>query len=248
MVSIAWASNWQYTNYVPSGVAEGWQSAMSVPRRNYVTSSKAVRDGLVLVSEPWDLGVIMGNLLGENGGLGNGTLVAKSSGLEGSAGTFLVRVNVTGLNATALSNTASLNFTMSSMETGERISCGQNFGGGDAEFWMNRGETNGFDNVFYTDKVSTGLVLDERWDLTMIVDRSLWEVFLMGGQRSATQTFYSKGVLDTVTVAATDLNEGAQVSVTVRELKSTWTGQEDGMGVVTGNDTMMMKGRSDFWT
>ena len=213
-----------------------------------MTSSEAVRDGLVLVSEPWDLGSVEGVVLGENDSLGDGTLVAKSSGLEGSKGTFLVRVNVTGLNATALPNTASLNFTMSSTETGERLSCGQNFGGGDAEFWMNRGETNGFDNVFYTDKVSTGLVLDDRWDLTVIVDRSVWEVFLMGGQRSGTQTFYSKGMLDTVTIVARDLNEEAQVSVIVRELKSIWTGQEDGMGVVTGNDTMMVKGRSDFWT
>ena len=213
-----------------------------------MTNSKAVRDELVLVSEPWNLGSVGGAVLGENGSLGNGTLVARSSGLEGSKGTFLVKVNVTGLNATVLQNTASLNFTMSCAETGERISCGQNFGGGDAEFWMNRGETNGFDNVFYTDKVSTGLVLDDRWDLTMIVDRSVWEVFLMGGQRSGTQTFYSRGVLDMVTVVATDLNEEAQVSVTVKELKSTWADQENGMGVVTGNDTMMMKGRSGFWT
>ena len=51
-----------------------------------------------------------------------------------------------------------------------------------------------------------------------------------------------------MTVAGTDLNEGAQACVTVRELKSTWTGREDGMGVVTGNDTMVMKGGSDSWT
>ena len=168
---------------------------MSVPRRNYLTNSAALRDALVLVSEPWHLSPVMGAVLGSDAGLGNGTLVARSSGVEGSAGTFLLQAIVTGLNAMVLPNTASLNFTFSSTEKGERIRCGQNFGG-DVEFWMDRGETNGFDNVFFPDEVSTGLVSEERWDLTMIVDRSVWEVFLMGGQRSATQTFYSKGVLD----------------------------------------------------
>lgn len=105
---------------------------------------------------------------------------------------------------------------------------------------MDRGNTTAFENPFFTDKVSTGLVLQNQqaWELLMVVDRSIWEVFLAGGQRSATQTYFSRGLLDEVEVSVQGLNEGAEVRVQVWELKSTWEGEEGSGGVVMGNATV----------
>ena len=88
--------------------------------------------------------------------------------------------------------------------------------------------------------MSVGLVLGDSYDLTVIVDGSVAEVFLLGGQRSATQTYYVSeegGVLDQVKVEALDLMASSRVSVEVRELRSGWKGEENANGVVTGNTT-----------
>ncbi|KPI43568.1 Extracellular exo-inulinase [Cyphellophora attinorum] len=230
-VSMAWASNWQYTNYVPTGPAEGWQSAASLPRRNWVQDS--VRGGYVLASYPYDLDVVLGRELGSSENLVNDTLVATADA-SNTTGAFAISANITGLNTTLLSNTASLNITIRSSATGETLTSGQTFAG-DATFWMDRGNTTAFDNPFFTDKVSTALVLQDAWELLMVVDRSVWEVFLLGGERSATQTFFAEGMMNEVEVSVAALNEGSVVSVKVWELKSTWAEMEEGMGDVRGN-------------
>jgi beta-fructofuranosidase len=51
-IDIAWASNWQYTNRVPTA-SEGWRSIMSLPRAHYLTN--ATRIGWVLVTEPYNI-------------------------------------------------------------------------------------------------------------------------------------------------------------------------------------------------
>ena len=70
-----------------------------------------------------------------------------------------------------------------------------------------------------------------------------------GGQRSATQSFFGKGQLDTLTIGAEELNPGTVVSYEVYGLRSTWAGQEDAQGNVVGNVTKSGgKVRREVWT
>ena len=235
VASIAWASNWQYTNYVPTGPREGWQSAMSLPRRNYLT--KTDRVGYTLVSEPWDLGPVIGEVLGRSDDLGEGMFEANSS--SGGGGAMMLQVNITNLNTTGIPNTASLNFTFSSSTTNESIRGGQNFGG-DPSFWLDRGDARGFENPFFVDKVSVGLIFEDSYNLTVIVDGSVVEAFLVGGEKSATQTYYltQKGdVLDQLMVTASGLMNTSKISVQARALMSGWVAGENDGGIVTGNST-----------
>jgi beta-fructofuranosidase len=73
-VSIAWASNWQYSQQVPTGQLEGWRSAMGLPRKNFIT--KAQRIGWVLGSVPYDLSPLYDAQFVSNDSLGNATIAA----------------------------------------------------------------------------------------------------------------------------------------------------------------------------
>lgn len=105
---------------------------------------------------------------------------------------------------------------------------------------MDRGHTS-FGDVFFTDKVSTALVMEDSWDMVMVVDRSTWEVFLNQGSSSATMTFFPAGALDTVVVRTSGVNTGAKVSVSVYELDSAWLSEENGNGIVMGNSTQSVR-------
>ena len=52
-ISIAWASNWQYSQVAPTGQLEDWRSSMSLPRVNYLRN--ITRIGYTLHSAPYDL-------------------------------------------------------------------------------------------------------------------------------------------------------------------------------------------------
>lgn len=230
-VSIAWASNWEYCNNVPTGPQEGWQSAMSLPRVNYLKNVS--RTGWDLVSEPYNLSAVTPSKpLASNANLGNGSLFATLEDL--GSGVIMVNASIMSLNVSSVSATASMNITILSSATGEMLTAGQFLQTG--EFWMDRGATS-FSNALFTDKVSTTFVPGNSWDMLMVVDRSVWEVFLNQGTSSATLTFFPEGAMDTVFVRSSGVNAEAIVSVSVYELESAWKSEENGNGVVSGNST-----------
>ena len=148
------------------------------------------------------------------------------------------QANITNVPAAAnASGTA--NFTFSSSVSDEFISGGF-YLGGDTPFFINRGGIKGFDNPFFTDKLSTNNIINSNgtWTVMGVIDRSILEVFLDGGDRSATNTFFPQEPLDTMTFGTEELNAGVQVTLTVRSLKSTWQSQENVNGTVVGNATM----------
>jgi beta-fructofuranosidase len=247
--SIAWASNWQYTNYVPSGPREGWQSAMTVARRNWLTNDDG-RLGWSLMALPVDLSPILGDQILDESDIGgsNGSASVTATNVTGA---LLIQANVTNLNTTGLPVTASLNFTVSSSTSGKEIGGGQYFSG---DFFLDRGNSGwGRENPFFTDKVSVSLTIGDSYQLMILVDRSVVEVFLDGGVRSATQTYYSDDLMDTVSVRCSGLGDDAQVSVAVWELESAWAPVENDQGVVVGNDTEPTRagrrwlGSEEFW-
>ena len=227
---MAWASNWQYTSQVPTGDAEGWRSQMSLPRRNYLKRAEMI--GWVMVSEPYNIQSIFESELAVNESLGNGSIVMDYSQTSGA---LYFEANVTGLTEDTLAG--SLNFTFTSSVSGEYVNGGTFVG---AQTWLNRGAANAFsDNIFFTDKFSVNVPygMQGTWRISGVIDRSIIEVFVNGGEASATNTFYTNEPLDLMRIGAAGISSDATVSVAVWALESGWSGQASANGTVVGNVT-----------
>ncbi|KAF5355425.1 hypothetical protein D9758_006410 [Tetrapyrgos nigripes] len=218
-VSIAWASNWQYTQVAPTA-SEGWRSAMSLPCRNFLTN--VTRLGWDLVSEPYNLSPILGPQLASHDALLNTSLAVDYSNVSSNAIYF--EANVTGLlHISSIPTTSFLNFTFSSPTSGESLSGGYQFGA-DNPFFLDRGKTNGFDNPYFTDKFSVSQILDPSgtWSISGLIDRSIFEVFLDRATFSGTTTFFPAEPLSHFTIATGDVPQGAAVKAVVYAVESVW--------------------------
>ncbi|CZS90124.1 related to SUC2-invertase (sucrose hydrolyzing enzyme) [Rhynchosporium agropyri] len=239
-VFIAWASNWQYAQQVPTGSEEGWRSAMSLPRTSHLIRN-ATRTGWALSSYPYDLSPVMSDSIASSQSLKNGSIIADYSTVSSGALYFQV-------NCTSIKPQGTLNFTLSASSTRESVSGGF-YLEGDNPFWVSRANVLGFGqtNPFFTEKFSVGNTLNKDGTFTLegVIDRSILEVFLDRGRNSGTFTFFSEGVLDTIEIRTAGLNEDALVSVGIWGLKSTWAPQagSDGLvhGNVGGNQTQVIK-------
>jgi beta-fructofuranosidase len=178
---------------------------------------------------------IVESKLASNSSLGNGTVFVDYSDVK--SGALYFEANITGLTTTD-SLAGSLNFTFQSSASGESISGGTLLSSGDV--WLDRGRTDGFQNPFFNDKFSaTGLYNEDdgTWSISGIVDRSVIEIFLNGGELSATSVFFPTQPLDLMTLRIAGLNETATASVGVWALKAAWLNQANDDGIVTGNVT-----------
>ncbi|KAK6823616.1 beta-fructofuranosidase [Apiospora arundinis] len=224
---------------IPTGNNEGWRSAMTLPRVNYLTKS-APRIGWTMVDEIYDPKSIMSvSPLKAVTDMGNGNVTVDYSDVESHA--LYIEANVTGLDVTKTSGLTTLNLTFTSAASGESLRSGFYFGG-DSTFFVDRGQLRGFDNVYFTDKFSIADVYYDNpkaasWSIKAVIDRSMYEVFVGGGRHAGTVLLYPTQPLTVVDVAARDMPAGAQVSVAVWALNSTWAGQADGQGTVLGNAT-----------
>ncbi|KAL8970383.1 MAG: hypothetical protein Q9197_003833 [Variospora fuerteventurae] len=213
-ISIAWASNWQYTQVVPTGDSENFRSAMSLPRYNVLANT--TRGDYTFVSLPYDLSPLytMTSPLANSTSLANASLLYDYSRTVPS-GALTFNMTVTSIPAENVTGTT--NFTFMSSVTGESIRGGF-YLGGDTPFFINRGYIRGFDNPFFTDKFSTNNLVSvdtQTFRLQVVIDRSIMEVFLDNGLRSATTTFFAEGELDTLIVSSAELSPGIAVSVDV---------------------------------
>jgi len=117
-VSIAWASNWQYTSLVPTGETEGWRSQMSLPRYNYLANVTSI--GYDMISTPYNLQPVYSQELAYNSSLGNGSILLDTSTVP--SGSLYFQANITGLTSSTLQGT--VNFTFSSSVSGEYVAGG----------------------------------------------------------------------------------------------------------------------------
>ncbi|GAA5929541.1 hypothetical protein JCM10213_006400 [Rhodosporidiobolus nylandii] len=220
-ISLAWASNWQYGQQVPTDV-EGWRSAFTLPRQNFLVN--ATRVGLVLGSLPYQLDTVRDSSLLADGAdttsVVNQSVSVDYSSLESGAVAFSIDISLP-TNVT-IPSTATLNLTFSSSETNESLSAGYFFGNGDGGFaWVDRGKTNGFENPFFTDKFSHASASLVR-RIEGVLDRTLFELFLDEGAFSATVDVYPTKPLDTLVVGSNDMPEGTEVELKVWGLTGTW--------------------------
>lgn len=246
-ISIAWASNWEYTQVVPTGPSEGFRSAMSLPRWNVLANT--TRATYTLLSYPYNLAPLYTSdaPLASSQNLSNSTLYYDFS-TEPSSQALSFSLNITGVPLANATGTA--NFTFLSSSTGEYIRGGY-YLGGDTPFFINRGHTGSFAdyNPFFTDKFSTTQLTDpdtRTFRLLCVIDRSIIEVFLDNGASAGTSSFFPDSALDLLILGTADLSPGVQVTAEVRGLKSTWAGQEDSNGTVAGNATQARMAKPKF--
>jgi beta-fructofuranosidase len=168
---------------------------------------------------------------------GDGNLVVDYSSVASNA--LFIDVNVTGLNASAMTSYSTFNLTFTSPASGETLRSGFFFGG-DQPFFVDRGGVKGFDNVFLTDKMSVADVWNSTsgtWRFQAMVDRSMYEAFVDGGIHTGTVLFYPNEPLTSLSLNSTEMPAGSKVSVAVWGLKSAWAEYEDETGMVYGNVT-----------
>ncbi|KAJ4416874.1 Invertase [Gnomoniopsis sp. IMI 355080] len=248
-VNLGWASNWQYAQTVPTGNLEGWRSSMTLPRRNYLTN--ATRIGWVMANELVDISPVLDRpLINTTTFEGNGSLAVDYSSV--SSGALYIEANVTGLNASTISSSSTLNMSFTSPSSGETVRSGFFFGG-DQPYFIDRGLVRGFDNVFFTDKFSVADVWNTTsgmWRVQAVIDRSILEVFVDGGVHAATVLFFPEQPLGLMSLGTADLPAGVEVSVAVWSLKSAWAEYENEQGTVVGNitssETMASQARRDM--
>ncbi|TRM65940.1 glycosyl hydrolase [Schizophyllum amplum] len=205
-----------YTAAVPTA-QEGWRSAMTVPRQHYLT--KIPRVGWDLVQLPYNLTPVLGEELGFNNALVNASLTVDFADLASNA--VYLEVNVSGPSAFV---NGKLSFAFRAPSSGEALLGGCTFIGQEITCYLDRGKTLGFDDPFFTDKVSVGQVPNPsgEWSMAAIFDRSIIEVFLDGGIYSGTATFFPQEPLTLLEVSTTGMPEDALISARVTALKSGW--------------------------
>ena len=245
-LSIAWASNWQYSQLVPTGPMEGWRSAMSLPRVNYLKN--ATRIGYDLVSIPYDLSPVLPTQPLIQKTLGNGSILLDYSSV--SSGALYFQINITNIPITNTSGQT--NFTFLSSTSGESLRCGSLLSP-DNTFFIDRSRINGFDNVFFTDKFSTSTAYPSNagsskftWRVEGVIDRSILEIFINGGEASATTTIFPEAPLDTMMIHTGGQNPNVSVSTAVYGLNSAWMRYENSSGTVVGNVTSQRVRRDVF--
>lgn len=221
---LALSLQWQYTNQVPTA-EEGWRSAMATPRLHHVTN--ATRIGYVLKSEPYQIETVRNSSLlpdgAESASIVNTTVeIDLSNNLSGAV---YFALNITIPDGANVSETAAITLTMRSSASNETLLAGHILGGSNAgTTWVDRGKLTGFEHPLFTDKFSVANAGNAE-SLSGIFDRSLFEIFVNGGEFQSTSTVFPSETLDTLEVTTTDLPEGADVSAAVWGLRSTWAQQ-----------------------
>ncbi|KAG5932428.1 hypothetical protein E4U53_001347 [Claviceps sorghi] len=232
-VYMAWASNWHYTELVPTD-EENWRSAMTLPRR--VSISKLADTDWNMVQNPYDMSPVMGDTVFSGEVLANQSVAVDFSAVESNAVYF--EVNMTGISNKTLSRLSALEFNFSSPVTGEYVRGGY-FLSFYNDFYIDRGGVRGFDWGMFTDSHSTNSYYsnDGTWSMTGVLDRSILEVFLNGGEDSGTIVYYATAPLTVMKLGINKVPASVRVSLRVVALKSAWAKMAGPDGLVWGNQT-----------
>lgn len=216
-VSIAWGSNWQYTEEVPTGQQEGYRGSNSLPRINTL---RRTGESWTVTSSPYsDLSPVRGPLLARQL-VDSGGMIVNFSSIPSNAIVFDVRISGT------IPTSGELTFNLASSPATNFLDGGVYLQS--REFWINRGGTHGFtsaNNTDFTPSFNTSVPPGNALTVSGVVDRSLLEVFLNGGEQSATASFYPTSPLEELRISSKGLAEGVSVQVDVWGLESGWRSQ-----------------------
>lgn len=229
-VFIAWASNWQYTNEVPTA-DEGWRSAMSLPKKVHIQN--VTREAFNLVQAPYDLSAVMGEQLAREAGTGslcistdfgpskcNDTIVNRRNH-DDDTPAVLLQVNVTNLSLDELVPNAAVNITFLSASKSDSLTLGYIINNW---LWLDRGDTTAYTSPLFNDKFSAWYALNEdatAFSLEVVLDRSLIEVFVDNGALLGSSVLYPSEPLSHVDISVGGIGN-ATVQAGVWALNSVW--------------------------
>lgn len=253
----------QYTDSVPTAPA-GFRSAMALPRLTALSHTPRSPWTLILAPVPIPSSLFASapltsdpTLAPNNGTASTSTTLTNSTlYLDVGPASLPSRAFALTLAASSLdaSTTGSLNFTLLASSTSEALRGGFLLGGdGTGTVWLDRGALSGFSSPLFTGQFSATYVLDPSggaFEMMVVVDRSLVEVFLDGGVGpSGTAAFFAseaaeaQGGLDVLVLGSETVGLG-DVSAEVRGLVSSWRGGGSG----GANGTVGMDRRGSEWT
>lgn len=217
-VSIGWASNWNYTEEVPTG-GEGWRGAATLPREH---SLKKINGAWTVTQTPFHgLSSVNSSKLIDKA-VKSGDISIDFSNVDSNAISFDVALNDLPSNPTG---TLTFNFTSST--SGEYLDGGIHLD--EQSFWINRAGTHRFikaNSAGFAPDFNTTIPAYEsgRFAFSGVIDRSVFEVFLgHEGEQSGTMNFFPTSPLDRFTVSVDGLGESASVHVKARSLESVWS-------------------------
>lgn len=198
-VSIGWASNWDYTQDVPTG-REGWRGVTTVPREH--TLAKV--DGVWTVTQaPFQsLAPVTGDKLVDQMIDGNGDVLVDFSHVASNAISFAVM-----LDNLPSTSTGEITFNFTS-RSGEYLDGGVYL---DSQlFCINRAGTTLYTQANNTDFAPMFTTIPSSgFSFSGLIDRSVFEIFV--GEQSGTMSFFPTSALDMFTVSAKRLEANVHV-------------------------------------
>lgn len=183
-LAIAWASNWQYANNVPT---KEWRSSLSLTRNfslDYVAANPESKL-LTLIQTPVFQTDVAKTLKKENI-----TLSANDSiDFEADSGVFEFELKFKAINALAHSDLANLDLYISSTDGKESIRFGYDPVG--QSFYLDRSNTP-YKNPYFTGQLSAYVEpsSDGQYKIYGVVDRNIIELYFNDGVTTMTNTFF----------------------------------------------------------
>jgi levanase len=213
-IVVGWMSNWQYTQLVPT---TPWRGIFALPRVLSVLQNKnQTQTGALLIQTPLSLDSLHDKTLF------NGSAQVS----DGSPLTISLHHNASFEFTTTLvaqpngQQQQTLNINIRNSE-GETVTVGYDWAQG--QVYVNRGETDGFSNPFFTDKFAVWESNpDNSIKLHVLVDRSTLELFVDDGVQVASTTFFIRNGPPTEMQLEAENNSVTVQNLTAYSLKSIW--------------------------
>lgn len=210
VVGLAWASNWQYTNEVPTSP---WRSCMSVAREFALMKNVKYNPGYAgysLTQQP-----VINKELRTDSFHGNTPL-----SLQSEIGAFEFRINITGKDLGSDNTDPSSVRIKVSNATGHTTTLGLRPFDTGAHFFIDR--SNQFEHPLFNEKISAYINPADNdhpvYDIHGIVDRGIIEIFINNGTTAFTNTVFVADA-DKLHIEA---DEKFSVNGEIHKLKGTW--------------------------
>jgi sucrose-6-phosphate hydrolase SacC (GH32 family) len=214
-IVVGWMSNWQYTQVVPTSP---WRGIFALPRiLSVLANQNQTQTGALLIQTPISLDSLHDKTL-FNGSAQVSDASPLSISLKGNSSfefeTTLVAQPIPGQLQQRL------NIDISNAP-GETVTIGYDWSQG--QVFVNRGDTEGFSNPFFTDKFAAWEAnADNSIKLHVFVDRSTLEVFVDDGVQVCSTTFFMRHGPPTQMQLRAENNTVTVNNLTVYSLKSIW--------------------------
>ena len=236
-IYMAWASNWVYAKDTPTGEREGWRGALTLPRE--VSLIRGSKGAVEMVSMPYGLDTLEKKTLremmlvsGRREGiaLGDGAvvieLVVKLAGNEPGVAEH-------GKEKRRLKG-GRIKLGVGNKATGEQLVMELNLDTSQSKafFWVDRSGVGdwkhpGFNPQMHVIVPAVPLLMDKKssetrkgWTFKIILDRSMMEVFVNGGQQAGAMAYYPTQFLNELNINTGDIEGHLEASVEVIQVSA----------------------------